>query len=64
MRPFLSLPGHNFCRGCLDKKFEGITDVAAPNAARGNMRVRRNLKPCPTCKADLCEFLSGAQVNR
>lgn len=57
------LAGHNFCKGCLDKRFEGINDIQAPNAAR-TLRVRKNLKPCPTCKADLCDFLSNAQVNR
>ncbi|GAX84579.1 hypothetical protein CEUSTIGMA_g12000.t1 [Chlamydomonas eustigma] len=55
--------GHNFCKGCLEKRFDGITDVQAPNAAR-ELRVRRNTKPCPTCKSDLCEFLATAQVNR
>jgi len=60
----LSTPcGHNFCKGCLDKKFEGITDIVAPNAAR-TLRIRKNQKPCPSCKADICDFLSTAQVNR
>lgn len=29
-----------------------------------SMRVRKQLKPCPVCKADLMEFLRSAQVNR
>ncbi|KAG1680327.1 hypothetical protein FOA52_015417 [Chlamydomonas sp. UWO 241] len=63
--PITTPCGHNFCKGCLDGKFTGISDIIATNHARA-MRVRHNVKPCPApgCKADLCEFLSGAQVNR
>ena len=58
----LSTPcGHNFCKPCLDKKFEGIQDIAPTNRT---MRVRVNPKPCPRCKADLAQFMASAQVNR
>jgi hypothetical protein len=26
--------------------------------------VRKTLKPCPTCKVDICDFLKTAQANR
>lgn len=45
--------GHNFCKACLDKKFAGIADeVAGGGHAAGirSIRVRKQLKPCPTCK--------------
>jgi E3 ubiquitin-protein ligase UHRF1 len=62
LRHPLSTPcGHNFCKPCLERKFAGITDTA-PTAR--TMRVRVNPKPCPRCKADLAEFMAGAQVNR
>ena len=28
------------------------------------LRERRILKPCPSCKVDIAEFLATAQVNR
>lgn len=57
--------GHLFCKECLEAKFAGISDIQQSNHER-TMRVRRNLKPCPSkdCKSDLCDFLSSAQVNR
>eukprot|EP00887_Chlorella_sp_A99_P001931 scaffold18.g1931.t1 len=59
----LSTPcGHNFCKPCLDKKYGGIADEVE-NAHR-SLRVRKVLKPCPTCKVDICDFLKTAQVNR
>jgi hypothetical protein len=43
--------GHNFCKPCLDKKFSGIADEIDAGAATGrSLRVRKVLKPCPTCK--------------
>ena len=26
--------------------------------------MRKTLKPCPTCKVDICDFLKTAQANR
>eukprot|EP00798_Chlamydomonas_sp_ICE-L_P016484 gene16484-22708_t len=63
VEPVTTPCGHSFCKGCLEKKFLGITDVVQPNAARPSLRVRRNQKPCPTCKTDICDFLSNARVN-
>ncbi|MEW5310725.1 MAG: hypothetical protein WDW38_002493 [Sanguina aurantia] len=62
--PLLTPCGHKYCKGCIDGRFSGVSDVVAPCAGRPAMRERRNLKPCPECKADLCEFLGSAQVNR
>ncbi|KAK9846356.1 hypothetical protein WJX81_002222 [Elliptochloris bilobata] len=62
----LSTPcGHHFCKPCLAKKFEGLgeADDRAVNAGR-TMRVRKVVKPCPACKADIAEFLAHGQVNR
>ncbi|EFN57966.1 hypothetical protein CHLNCDRAFT_20354 [Chlorella variabilis] len=57
--------GHNFCMPCLEKKFGGIADEIDAGAATGrSLRVRKVLKPCPTCKVDICDFLKTAQANR
>ena len=62
--PPSSRAGHTFCKPCVDKKFEGIADETDAGAATGrSLRVRKTLKPCPTCKADICEFLRGARPN-
>ncbi len=28
------------------------------------LRVQKVVKPCPTCKADIADFLANSQVNR
>lgn len=56
--------GHNFCKPCLDKKFGSIADEHDAGAATGrSLRVRKTLKPCPTCKVDICDFLKTARAN-
>lgn len=35
----------------------------ATNAGRP-LRERKTVKPCPSCKADIAEFLAHGQVNR
>lgn len=43
--------GHNFCKPCLEKKFGHIADEIDAGAATGrSLRVRKVVKPCPTCK--------------
>ncbi|CAL8460675.1 g205 [Coccomyxa elongata] len=62
----LSTPcGHHFCKPCLLSKFKGQGDIEdrATNAGRA-LRERKVVKPCPTCKADIAEFLQHGQVNR
>lgn len=49
---------------CLDNKFEGVSDTRERAATSGRtMRVAKILKPCPTCKVDLADFLRTAPVN-
>ena len=56
--------GHNFCKPCLDSKYGGIADEVDTGAITGrSMRVRKTLKPCPTCKADIMQFMQSARVN-
>lgn len=53
--PRTCLPaGHNFCKPCLEKKFGHIADEIDAGAATGrSLRVRKVVKPCPTCKASV-----------
>ncbi|KAK9844993.1 hypothetical protein WJX74_009361 [Apatococcus lobatus] len=55
--------GHHFCKSCLDKKFAGMGEVVEGKSSRA-MRVRKVVKPCPSCKADLADFVKGACINR
>lgn len=44
---------------------QGLGDSEDRVASAGRtMRVRKVVKPCPTCKADIAEFLAHGQVNR
>ena len=44
---------------------QGVGDVENRTLSAGRaLRERKIAKPCPTCKADIAEFLSTAQVNR
>lgn len=48
---------------------QGLGDMDDAGVARAacagrTMRVRKVVKPCPTCKADIGEFLVHGQVNR
>ena len=42
---------------------QGDVEDRATNAGRP-LRERRVVKPCPTCKADIADFLAHGQVNR
>ncbi len=42
---------------------QGDIEDRATNAGRA-LRERKVVKPCPTCKADIAEFLQHGQVNR
>lgn len=46
---------------CMQGK--GDVEDRATNAGRP-LRERRVVKPCPTCKADIADFLAHGQVNR
>jgi hypothetical protein len=56
---------HAFCKPCLDKRFGGQAFEINTGAVTGrSMRVRKVAMPCPSCKADLADFLKTAQINR
>ena len=42
---------------------KGDVEDRATNAGRP-LRERKVVKPCPTCKADIADFLAHGQVNR
>ena len=42
---------------------QGLGDVVEGKSGR-TMRVRKVVKPCPSCKADLADFVKVASVNR
>lgn len=44
---------------------QGQGDVVNRGAKAGRaLRVQKVVKPCPTCKADIADFLNNCQVNR
>ena len=42
----------------------GEVDSRSAHASSRSLRVRKVVKPCPACKADIADFLGHAQVNR
>ncbi|CAM6093487.1 unnamed protein product [Calypogeia fissa] len=62
----LSTPcGHNFCKPCLVGLYSGQQDMKERKAVGGrSLRVQKVIKRCPTCKADITDFISCPQVNR
>ncbi|CAL5219145.1 g922 [Coccomyxa viridis] len=57
--------GHHFCKPCLKKRFAASSAVPERPVATGRaMRERKVMKPCPTCKADIADFLAHGQINR
>ena len=42
---------------------QGLGDIQEGKSNR-TMRVRKVMKPCPSCKADLADFVKAASVNR
>lgn len=47
----------------MDARFAGMGDEQEVASGR-SLRVRKVVKPCPTCKTDIGDFLRTAQVNR
>jgi hypothetical protein len=45
--------GHNFCKGCLDKRFEGVCDTLPNNTSR-SLRVRK-VRTYGTCWLLWCQ---------
>ncbi|XP_019100925.1 PREDICTED: E3 ubiquitin-protein ligase ORTHRUS 1-like [Camelina sativa] len=65
----MSLPvttpcAHNFCKGCLEAKFAGISQVRERSRGGRTLRAKKNVMTCPCCTIDLSEFLQNPQVNR
>ncbi|KAI8473693.1 MAG: hypothetical protein J3K34DRAFT_518803 [Monoraphidium minutum] len=61
----LSMPcGHNFCKACLDAKFAGTAVSVVGGSGFKTLRTRKVPKPCPSCKTEIGDFLSGAAINR
>ncbi|KAK9800861.1 hypothetical protein WJX73_001980 [Symbiochloris irregularis] len=63
----LSTPcGHHFCKPCLEGLFEerSASQPERTAVAARSLRVRKELKPCPTCKANIEDFMASAQVNQ
>ncbi|XP_006300831.2 putative E3 ubiquitin-protein ligase ORTHRUS 4 [Capsella rubella] len=68
-KKMMSLPvttpcGHNFCKGCLETKFAGISKMRERSRGERTLRAMKNVMPCPQCSIDLSEFLQNPQVNR
>lgn len=60
----LSMPcGHNFCKGCLEIVFAGQDSTRERKGVSGrSLRTQKVTKLCPTCKADISDFLLSPQV--
>ncbi|KAG6547454.1 hypothetical protein Mapa_010902 [Marchantia paleacea] len=65
MQQPLSTPcAHNFCKSCLLAKFAGSGDMRERKAVGGrSLRTQKVKKACPTCQADITDFMSAPQVN-
>lgn len=61
----LSMPcGHNFCKGCLEIVFAGQDSTRERKGVSGrSLRTQKVTKLCPTCKADISDFLLSPQVQ-
>ncbi|RVW52666.1 E3 ubiquitin-protein ligase ORTHRUS 2 [Vitis vinifera] len=56
---------HNFCKDCVQEAFAGKTFVRKRLCFSGQaLRSHKNVMKCPSCPADISEFLQNPQVNR
>ncbi|KAJ4890635.1 E3 ubiquitin-protein ligase ORTHRUS 2 [Raphanus sativus] len=68
-REVMNLPvttpcAHNFCKGCLEGKFVGMTQVKERSRGGRTLRAKKNIMKCPCCPTDISDFLQNVQVNR
>ncbi|KAL1215217.1 E3 ubiquitin-protein ligase ORTHRUS 2 [Cardamine amara subsp. amara] len=55
---------HNFCKGCLEGKYVGQTQVTERSRGGRTLRARKNVMNCPCCPTDISDFLKNPEVNR
>ncbi|XP_047309878.1 E3 ubiquitin-protein ligase ORTHRUS 2-like [Impatiens glandulifera] len=55
----------NFCKGCLQSEFAGMTLFRERSSAGGrSLRTRKNPMKCPSCHNDIAEFVQHLPVNK
>ncbi|CAK9199255.1 unnamed protein product [Sphagnum troendelagicum] len=61
----LSMPcGHNFCKPCLDGAFGQQSTRERTGVSGRPLRTQKVMKRCPTCNADISDYLITPQINR
>ncbi|KAK9113338.1 hypothetical protein Syun_020135 [Stephania yunnanensis] len=69
-RKVMTLPlttpcAHNFCKLCLEGAFSGQSFMRERHCeGRRTLRTQKNIMKCPSCPADISDFLQNPQVNR
>lgn len=54
---------HNFCKDCVQEAFAGKTFIRKRLCFSGQaLRSHKNVMKCPSCPADISEFLQNPQV--
>ncbi|KAL8106487.1 E3 ubiquitin-protein ligase ORTHRUS 2-like [Apium graveolens] len=63
--PLTTPCAHNFCKSCLEGAFAGQTFIRQRVCeGRRTLRAQKNIMKCPSCSADISDFLRSPQVNR
>lgn len=63
--PLTTPCAHNFCKACLEGAFSGQSFTRQRTCeGRRTLRTQKNVMKCPSCKADISDFLQNPQVNR
>ncbi|XP_058732247.1 E3 ubiquitin-protein ligase ORTHRUS 2-like [Vicia villosa] len=63
--PLTTPCAHNFCKACLEDAFSGQSYIRQRASQSGrSLRTRKNIMKCPTCSADIADYLQNPQVNR